>query len=99
MRLQDHVSNNRNMQISKGHGQASSLGKKCWKFNKGKCTYGFNCKFDHRCGICNKFDHGAHNCRRGNSGPHQNSEKSFSDREGDGDAKERKYKVKEEYKK
>ena len=23
--------------------------KPCYKFNKGKCTYGFNCKFDHKC--------------------------------------------------
>ena len=36
----------------------------CWRFNGGKCTYGNNCKFDHRCGICNRFGHGAHNCRK-----------------------------------
>ena len=36
----------------------------CCRYNKGKCTYGTNCKFDHRCGICGKFGHAAHLCRR-----------------------------------
>ena len=36
----------------------------CWHFNRGKCSYGLNCKFDHRCGVCGKFGHGAHSCRR-----------------------------------
>ena len=34
----------------------------CHKFNKGKCTYGLRCKYDHRCLICNKWGHGAHSC-------------------------------------
>ena len=36
----------------------------CWRFNRGKCSYGLNCRFDHRCAICTKFGHGAHICRR-----------------------------------
>ena len=36
----------------------------CFRFNRGKCSYGNKCKFDHRCGICSKFGHGAHNCRK-----------------------------------
>ena len=39
-------------------------GKICFDYNAGNCTYGFACKFDHRCGICGKFGHGAFNCRR-----------------------------------
>ena len=35
-----------------------------WKFNRGKCTYGLRCKYDHRCTNCNKWGHGAHSCRK-----------------------------------
>ena len=37
----------------------------CRRFNKGHCTYGLSCKFDHRCSVkkCGKFSHGAHQCR------------------------------------
>ena len=38
--------------------------KLCYSFNKGKCKFGTRCKFDHRCGMCNKFGHGAFNCRK-----------------------------------
>ena len=64
LRMKDRLgsfSNNANMSRNNG-----SSGKKlCWKYNQGKCTYGFNCKFDHRCGICGKTGHGAHICRKG----------------------------------
>ena len=36
----------------------------CWRFNRGKCSYGMNCKFNHRCGVCSKFGHGAHSCHK-----------------------------------
>ena len=39
-------------------------GKPCYRFNRGKCTYGVNCKFEHKCLACGKFGHGTHNCRR-----------------------------------
>ena len=38
----------------------------CWRYNRGKCTYGAGCKFEHKCAICNKFGHGAHICRKAN---------------------------------
>ena len=38
--------------------------KKCWMYNSGQCTYGFGCKYDHKCGVCNKYGHGAHICRK-----------------------------------
>ena len=70
MRLQDkinnHIANRGYFNQTQFSGSGSISSKKCWKFNKGKCMYGFNCKFDHRCGVCNKFGHGAHNCRKGN---------------------------------
>ena len=39
------------------------------RFNRGKCSYGLSCKFDHRCSVpkCGKFGHGAHICRMKNT--------------------------------
>ena len=39
----------------------------CFRYNRGKCSYGDKCKFEHKCGICNRYGHGAYNCRRGSS--------------------------------
>ena len=36
----------------------------CKRFNKGLCTAGRGCKYDHRCTYCGKFGHGAHICRK-----------------------------------
>ena len=36
----------------------------CKRFNKGKCTFGVGCKFEHRCKYCKKFGHGMHICRK-----------------------------------
>ena len=36
----------------------------CWRYNRGKCSFGLSCRFEHRCGICMKSGHGAHNCRK-----------------------------------
>ena len=36
----------------------------CKRFNKGLCTAGLSCKYDHQCLGCGKFGHGAHICRR-----------------------------------
>ena len=63
LRLKDRQDSDR-----RGGGSDYPSGKKhdiCWMFNRGKCTYGDRCKFDHKCRICGKFGHGAHICRRG----------------------------------
>ena len=48
------------------HYQNKSNGKKkdnvCWKYNKGSCSYGKNCRFDHVCSYCGNQGHGASNC-------------------------------------
>ena len=50
-----------------GGGKASpgSRNKKeiCKTFNKGKCTSGSSCRYDHRCLGCGKFGHRMHICR------------------------------------
>ena len=77
MRLRDRVSYGKKFSTNNG-GSGSNRrsgegrnGNVCYKFNKGKCTYGFNCKFDHKCLICGKFGHGAHNCRKADRGSAQ----------------------------
>lgn len=34
----------------------------CWRFNKGRCNFGSNCEYDHRCSHCLKEGHGRHQC-------------------------------------
>ena len=34
----------------------------CWKFNKGKCKFGANCKFINRCSYCDASTHGLNAC-------------------------------------
>ena len=69
MLLKDRLCNNSNHLFHKGHFPGSKTNKKdqepCRCFNKGKCTFGMSCKFDHRCSVpkCGKFGHGAHICR------------------------------------
>ena len=46
-------------------------GEPCQRYNKGKCTFGASCKFNHHCSVkkCGKFGHGAHICRLRDSEP------------------------------
>lgn len=49
--------------------------KVCWRFNKGRCPFGSNCEFDHRCSVCGGRSHGRHNCfKRGRGGEKQQRE-------------------------
>ena len=34
----------------------------CKRFNKGLCTAGMGCRYEHRCLECGKFGHGEHIC-------------------------------------
>lgn len=40
----------------------------CWRFNKGRCTFGESCEYDHRCSHCGKRGHGKHECFKRNRG-------------------------------
>ena len=54
---------------SGGRGNQNNMNKRdkepCRRFNKGRCTYGLSCRYDHRCSVpkCGKYGHGAHVCR------------------------------------
>ena len=36
--------------------------KNCWHFNRGKCSYGNSCRFQHRWNNCDSTDHGTASC-------------------------------------
>ena len=77
VRLKDKINHN-NGKNSGGSGSGLSGRPRkdiCYRFNSGKCSYGQNCKFEHRCLICNKYGHGAWNCRRGSGHNHHNDDK------------------------
>ena len=38
----------------------------CWRYNRGRCSFGASCKFEHKCAVCGKFGHGVHICRKAN---------------------------------
>ena len=72
------------------HGTPTSSNNKskklCYSFNRGKCSYGSKCHFDHRCGMCGKFGHGAFNCRKAGGvqfGNRDHLDKTHRDREED----------------
>ena len=38
----------------------------CWKYNKSTCTYGKNCRFEHKCSYCGVKGHPVGNCHKKN---------------------------------
>ena len=50
----------------------------CKCFNKGTCTAGGGCKYDHRCDKCGKWGHGAHICRSKKSANNNHSKATSS---------------------
>ena len=71
-------------------GAPKSDRKVCFRFNRGKCTFGSRCKFDHKCGICGKFGHGAYNCRRARDNHHYQDRDRHNER-GNGNDRDRNY--------
>ena len=75
MILKDRLRND-NQYFQRGNGQKQNKRDKspCRRFNKGRCTFGPSCKFDHRCSVkkCGKFGHGAHVCRLRDTYQNQN---------------------------
>ena len=66
MRLKDQIVNDygkRGMVLSDWMDRVR-ISEPCRRFNRGKCTYGSNCKYDHKCSYCFKFGHNVHVCRK-----------------------------------
>ena len=61
-------------QCGSGSGDRRARKEICWRYNRGRCSYGNNCKFEHKCAICLKFGHGSHVCRRANDSPRRQSD-------------------------
>ena len=36
----------------------------CWKYNRGKCPFGKDCTFQHKCSFCFAPNHPSYACRR-----------------------------------
>ena len=67
-RQQPTSSGGNRYESSQAYGGSGGKNRKlCYGYNQGRCKFGNKCRFDHRCGLCNKFGHGASHCRRASS--------------------------------
>ena len=48
-------------------GGRSRNGETCRRYNRGRCNFGLNCKYEHRCSYCYKPGHMMLHCRRANA--------------------------------
>ena len=61
--IQSGSKNNHN---SHGSSEKSWKDGCCWKFNKKQCSYGKNCRFEHRCTYCGSYNHPYSKCPKRN---------------------------------
>ena len=52
----------------------------CWRFNKGHCPFGKNCRFEHKCTYCWSTNHGNSRCNRRSSSKNESKPESRSSR-------------------
>ena len=64
-----YANHNNGPQMTKGTDKGSKSDY-CWKYNKGRCKFGNNCKFAHKCSYCDGNNHGLNSCavKAGNTG-------------------------------
>ena len=63
MIIKDRIKFAENNQFGKNKSKSGEI---CKLFNRGKCTYGLSCRYEHRCAVkrCGKYGHGAHICHK-----------------------------------
>ena len=65
LRLKDRIKFDSPMAQDRGSfGNGNNSGGGCKRFNRGRCTYGATCKYEHRCFYCSKMGHGVIVCRQ-----------------------------------
>ena len=86
LRLRDRISFNQGQ--TGGHSQygnnnRAKVNEPCRRFNRGRCNFGVNCRYEHKCLICNKFGHGAVTCRRATNDRNNRDQKPSGGGSGD----------------
>ena len=69
--------------------------KTCWRFNKGSCPYGKDCRFKHECSYCGSTNHSYQNCRRKSSGSNKRDRDNGGESTGNGGSSSKKHKSSE----
>ena len=64
LRLRDRITNQGGSAGSSNFRNAGKQSEPCRRFNWGKCNFGAQCKYEHRCSYCFKFGHGVLTCRK-----------------------------------
>ena len=61
------VSVNHYNSSSKSNNSRNQKDSTCWRFNKGSCKFGKNCRFEHKCSYCGSTSHNYPNCQKRNT--------------------------------
>ena len=65
MRLQEKLgSSSASRGLNSNQGSHKKNSDACRRYNRGKCTFGNSCKYDHKCQYCNHFGHPISSCRK-----------------------------------